>query len=240
MIVYAGKQFWNDFNNGDEALFQDANRPRDNDKFKIRPWMQSDKWDWRWTNKNTSLCQLIIKWWSTVPWTPDWADLKWTIPVLRKTWTAEQLSNVWYPSAPALLLQQLEEDKHGNPYVILKEWSMEYETAWSTASTNWQYMEVTESWLYVVQATWQFIFPGSYSSATSYQYKYRVWIAAEESWVFIPIAMQGFRCCGNWDAQNYIHIAWIEKWTRLTSIVAHTYTSWTTFVFQNLNFIRLW
>jgi hypothetical protein len=38
MIVYAGKQFWNDFNNGDEALFQDANRPRDNDKFKIKPW----------------------------------------------------------------------------------------------------------------------------------------------------------------------------------------------------------
>ena len=52
MIVYAGKQFWNDFNNGDEALFQDANRPRDNDKFKIKPWLQSEKQDFRQSNKN--------------------------------------------------------------------------------------------------------------------------------------------------------------------------------------------
>lgn len=52
MIVYTWKQRWNDFNNWDEALFQDANRPRDNDKFKIKPWLQSDKWDFRSSNKN--------------------------------------------------------------------------------------------------------------------------------------------------------------------------------------------
>ena len=52
MIVYTGKQFWNDFNNWDEALFQDADRPRDSDKFKIKPWLQSDKWDFRNSNKN--------------------------------------------------------------------------------------------------------------------------------------------------------------------------------------------
>ncbi len=55
MIVYTGKQRWNDFNNWDEWVFQDANRPRDNDKFKLRPWLQSGKWDWRDTNKNTWL-----------------------------------------------------------------------------------------------------------------------------------------------------------------------------------------
>ena len=52
MIIYTGKQYWNDFNNWDEALFQDANRPRDNDKFKIKPWLQSDKRDFRTSNKN--------------------------------------------------------------------------------------------------------------------------------------------------------------------------------------------
>ena len=52
MIVYTWKQFWNDFNNGDEALFQDANRPRDNDKFRIQPWKQTEKWDFRTSNKN--------------------------------------------------------------------------------------------------------------------------------------------------------------------------------------------
>lgn len=55
MIVYTGKQYWNDFNNWDEALFQDANRPRDNDKFKIKPWLQSEKWDFRQGNKNINI-----------------------------------------------------------------------------------------------------------------------------------------------------------------------------------------
>lgn len=55
MIVYTWKQRWNDFNNGDEALFQDANRPRDNDKFKIKPWVQSEKWDFRQSNKDINI-----------------------------------------------------------------------------------------------------------------------------------------------------------------------------------------
>lgn len=92
MIVYAGKQFWNDFNNGDEALFQDANRPRDNDKFKIRPWLQSDKWDFRSGNKNiyTLASNLRASWLNSV------AHLSWykfpedlTIPTLKelqKSW----------------------------------------------------------------------------------------------------------------------------------------------------------
>lgn len=69
MIVYAGKQFWNDFNNGDEALFEDANRPRDNDKFKIKPWLQSDKWDFRSSNKNinTKASWLIAHWAISAP-----------------------------------------------------------------------------------------------------------------------------------------------------------------------------
>lgn len=64
MIVYSGKQYWNDFNNWDEALFQDANRPRDNDKFKIRPWLQSDKWKQREVNKDitTVASQLLAAW----------------------------------------------------------------------------------------------------------------------------------------------------------------------------------
>ena len=61
MIVYTGKQYWNSFNNWDEALFQDANRPRDNDMFKIKPWLQSDKWKFRESNKdiNTQTSELI-------------------------------------------------------------------------------------------------------------------------------------------------------------------------------------
>lgn len=69
MIVYSWKQFWNDFNNWDEGLFQDANRPRDNDKFKIKPWLQSDKWDFRSSNKNisTKTSELIVEQAITAP-----------------------------------------------------------------------------------------------------------------------------------------------------------------------------
>lgn len=66
MIVYTWKQRWNDFNNGDEALFQDANRPRDNDKFKLRPWLQSDKWKQREVNKDiTTVASQLIAGWTT-------------------------------------------------------------------------------------------------------------------------------------------------------------------------------
>jgi len=61
MIVYAGKQYWNEFNNWDEALFEDANRPRDNNKFKIKPWLQSDKWDFRTSNKNINTKATVLK-----------------------------------------------------------------------------------------------------------------------------------------------------------------------------------
>ena len=103
MIVYTGKQFWNDFNNGDEWLFQDANRPRDNDKFKIRPWLQSDKWKQRSVNKDitTVASQLIadcttsgVAAASTMPWGC-------TIPKL---------------SSPI---------KRGNPWCMLKDWNVE-------------------------------------------------------------------------------------------------------------------
>lgn len=66
MIVYTGKQFWNDFNNWDEGLFQDANRPRDDDKFKLRPWLQSDKWKQREVNKDiTTFASQLIAGWTT-------------------------------------------------------------------------------------------------------------------------------------------------------------------------------
>jgi hypothetical protein len=95
MIVYAGKQFWNDFNNWDEALFQDANRPRDNNMFKLRPWFQSDKWDWRWTNKNTWLPVHQYVWIAVAP------SASWTyFTRVSDSWTKKQIEDCcsWYSS----------------------------------------------------------------------------------------------------------------------------------------------
>ena len=64
MKVYSWWQYWNNFNSWDEGLFQDANRPRDNDMFKIKPWLQSDKWKQRETTKDITVIasQLVATW----------------------------------------------------------------------------------------------------------------------------------------------------------------------------------
>ena len=50
MIAYTGKQYWNEFNNWDEALFEDAALPRDSYKFKIKQGIQTQKNDLRTAN----------------------------------------------------------------------------------------------------------------------------------------------------------------------------------------------
>ena len=103
MIVYAGKQRWNNFNNWDEALFQDANRPRDNDKFKIRPWLQSDKWKQRETNKDIYVDAAELLWWGqTTTWAGGSFPDGFTIPKLQQ------------------------DIKRGNPWCIInKDWNVE-------------------------------------------------------------------------------------------------------------------
>jgi len=95
MIVYAGRQFWNDFNNGDEALFQDANRPRDNDMFKIQPWLQSWKWKWRSANKDTWLPVHQYLWVAVIP-----SDTRTYFTRVSDSWTEQQIRDccLWYSS----------------------------------------------------------------------------------------------------------------------------------------------
>lgn len=95
MIVYAGKQFWNDFNNWDEWVFQDANRPRDNDKFKLRPWLQSDKWKWRDTNKDTWLPVHQYIWIAVAP-----TATRTYFKRVSDSWTEQQIKDCcsWYDS----------------------------------------------------------------------------------------------------------------------------------------------
>lgn len=104
MIVYTGKQYWNNFNNGDEALFQDANRPRDNDKFKIRPWLQSDKWKQREVNKDitTVAAQLVAK------------------------WETNNVSSAGTMPDNCTISKLSEDTKEGNPWcVVNKDWNIE-------------------------------------------------------------------------------------------------------------------
>jgi len=95
MIVYSWKQYWNDFNNGDEWLFQDAGRPRDEEMFKLRPWLQSDKWKWRDANKDTWLPVHQYVWIAVAP-TATWTYFK----RVSDSWTEQQIKDCcsWYSS----------------------------------------------------------------------------------------------------------------------------------------------
>lgn len=108
MIVYTGKQFWNDFNNWDEGLFQDANRPRDDNKFKIRPWLQSDKWKQRDTNKDiyTRAASLIGE--STKS-----AGAAWSLP---DDFTVATLTDKY---------------KNWDPWCILRDWNLVIQRSWT-------------------------------------------------------------------------------------------------------------
>ena len=242
MIVYAGKQFWNDFNNWDEGVFQDANRPRDFDKFKLRPWLQSDKWDWRGSNKNISMqmAQLIVKWGAVVPWTSDGSQLYWVVPQIQEKWTASEISNIGRPySIDDLTVQSFQYEKANNPCAVTRTGSITYQQGTSTTTQTWQYIEIIKPWLYIVQASAQFFFPSSYDSTSSYKYKEWVGICQENDWVFMPIIHQSFRSCGNGEGQMSWQISWFTQGTKLVPICAHNFTSGTTFVFQALNLVRL-
>ena len=241
MIVYTWKQRGNDFNNGDEALFQDANRPRDNDKFKIRPWLQSDKWDWRWSNKNISMqmAQLVVKWWNIVPWSSAWSPIIWEIPKLKLEWRNGEYESIGYPWDDSQILSILSSERYNDPWCVLREWKMQYLTSEALAEVEWQWIEVIKPWLYIIQAYWQYFFPSGFNTNTSYQHKERIGVAQEIEWYFRPINYSVFRACGNGDSQMAWQIWWFEKWAKITQISAHSYTTGNTFVGASVSMVRL-
>lgn len=242
MIVYAGKQFWNDFNNWDEALFQDAERPRDDDKFKLRPWMQSGKWDFRWTNKNTDFSHIMIKWYTVVPWTASGDHLQRRVPKLQEEWTSSELSPIAYTWATPEIM---EIERENSAFVMVKSWNIKYLT-WSGQSdivetTNTSYFEIAQSWLYYIVMYWQFYFDSTYyDSSTSYQYKERVGIAQNIKWVFTKTNMTQARACGNWDTIQYTQISRCPAWTQMLPLLAHSFTDWTNYVTGSMLVVRLW
>lgn len=59
--------FWNNFNNGDEALFQDASLPRDTFWFKIKNWIQTQQQDLR-TSSSWIVEYFSVCWWKEITW----------------------------------------------------------------------------------------------------------------------------------------------------------------------------
>ena len=244
MIVYAGKQYWNEFNNWDEALFQDANRPRDDDMFKLRPWLQSDKWKWRDTNKDTDFSFIMIKWGTAVPWTWSWKQLLWKVPKLQKKWTDSELSI--FPSWAWVSPRTLNMEQEWDPSVIVNTGEITYQTGdgwtgFTTEKINTSYFEIAKTWLYYICCYGVFYFDiNYYDSNNSYQYKEWVWFAQNDNGVFMPFDRTQARACGNGDILKFIQVSWLPKWDQILPMVAHSFTSWTNVVLWAMSVIRLW
>ena len=151
--------WWNNFNNGDEALFNDASRPRDSYWFKMQPWMQSDKWDQRDVNKNIYLDQCIVRWARKITWNSTryysydtdqinlYTDLKWKINI----WTYTQY---WWRTLTSAYIE--------DNYETYIKWNL-----WWTCK-NWR-LVIPTSWSYFINYYVEFLYSSSHNVSQSYK-----------------------------------------------------------------------
>ena len=236
MIVYAGKQFWNDFNNWDEALFQDANRPRDNNMFKLRPWLQSDKWKWRETNKNTQPRLSIFSWvWtSAVSWTADWeAIVLWGVSrFFSKKATASDFSQ--YSS----ILSQ----RWGVDYVVnLANAQMEQNSLFTDTnfkvSSDWL-IECINSGTYLFGLTCQLRYASGHSTTTAYkEYAYMYGTDGQET-----VILDSFSRRSTWNpwAVRWNYFSYMWKGDKLYFAMDHTDTSHTAMAYYTTTILQIW
>jgi len=222
MIVYAGKQFWNDFNNGDEALFEDAGLPRDSNKFKILPWINTRKNDYRTANSWIA-AQGLFQWLKIKEWnssayafsvanmknsyTPaDFAEVNWFVASDGTTYNADTLSKgikstiIWRPYVNA-----------DGDIIIWK------------------------SGLYAVTCQCVFIAPTWYSASNSYNYKFYVYLVL--NWQ-MDMWTQG-RWCWTIDAYSLFFMGRFNTWDRINTWFTHTYETKAFLCQPSINLYRL-
>ena len=159
MKVYSWRQFWNNFNSWDEGLFQDANRPRDNDKFKIRPWLQSEKLDWRSANKNITMAEALVR---CIVKNPSWT---YTTPSFKTRYASNDFSFIvgytpygWTAITSAQASALAEES-------AIQGW--QWDACINVENGN---VVIKKSWTYIIEAFAEFRYPTGYNTSTSYQY----------------------------------------------------------------------
>lgn len=220
MIVYAGKQYGNEFNNGDEALFEDAKRPRDSQMFKITPWMQGWRWDWKKTNKNREPSLFHAYGFSLVEWANPvnnkstdgivWkrirfkskystSDFSSIAPYTRATWAVLDAND----------LLQYVDDAYG-------------ENGDAKATIKDERLEIQESWVYFIDMFAQFVYPSWYNYASNTSYPLYLGLLVEWKGTYADTQS---RSCFYLDRLHETFATPIPKGTRISLGVAHGYTS---------------
>lgn len=103
-VYNTGWAFWNQYNNTDEELFSDFQRPRDHNWFKVgkKKWINSswgDNWWWGWVKVKTM--QVKISWWSvSANWDynriPSWTyTISWDWGFCELSWNRIKFLEAW-------------------------------------------------------------------------------------------------------------------------------------------------
>lgn len=230
MIVYSGKQYWNEFNNWDEALFQDANRPRDDDKFKIRPWLQSDKWKWRSVNKDLDVASMFTWYW------------------FRQVSNTANLDPAKYDFYRIRL-----KESFSNSDLEVFDWYRQRTKTWTSdeirgylqeAQSTWNPktriidgdIEILESGMYSISCFAQFLRPLGHLRTTMAA----MWVGLVQliDWTYKVIWSTMSRSCTDMDEILYLQAQYIEKGTRIAPCACEWY--WTVLVVGWMLATRIW
>lgn len=207
--------YWNNFNNGDEALFQDASLPRDTFWFKIKNWIQTAQQDWRTANANIDFRQAIYAWLMVIPstwWVGD------TLTEFKESYSNSDLSFVdsFTPCFPVYnkhpiswWQEQLKVQRRWDSWTLIRDWSIMFNKSGS----------------YIIQAVCQFIFPDWYNTTNSYQVKEYVVLYAydKEKKQFVQETKNQARWCWTDDLIAVNHITRADAWQIINLWVSHTY-----------------
>lgn len=229
MIAYSWKQYWNEFNNGDEWLFQDANRPRDDDKFKIRPWYQTQKMDWKTQATNTWATAYTVYWYAMQQWyNPDWA-YEWYEQRFwwRPTWRM-MLKSDYSASDLAEIRNYTDAMGHTWTNADALEYVKNAVSSWNakTRVTDWA-LEITETGTYVLNCFADFIYPWwySYSIGSPYPLFLDLLIYDTNKKDYVTYHYTQSRSCAYIDRLSFQVCANFPSGTRFWIMVSHSYTS---------------
>lgn len=209
MIVYAGKQYWNEFNNWDEALFEDAVLPRDSYKFKIKQGIQTQKNDLRTANSGIAAQGTFFgvksqAWQTNVTDPNTWAFL----------FNVANITNEW-----SVILWR--------PYVNAKDWDI---VVWKSGV-----YAVTAQAMFIAPSSYSSkITSNTFSSSAAF---YKFYVSLQLNWQ--PTMFTQWRWCGAIDTYSVFYVWWLDKDDRLNTWFLHTDTADTFTVSSSINLYRL-
>ena len=230
MIMYAWKQFGNDFRNGDDAVFWDSNRPRDENGTKIRPWLQWDKWSFRDVNKKTDFSMYGFHGIWEITWVASW----YPIPIpFKSKWKSGD--------APENRLPLLQASSVNNPNYRINKETINYQTTDWIKSIETEVLEIVEDWLYQIDMSWQFIMPDSYNANNAYQYKFfAALMQPTDNWYYDMFNLTTTRWVWKQDMVKVTDTQVYKAWQKITAWYLHTWTGWVATVHGTIKAIRLW